>query len=133
MHVSHNYLYSIGFPINIYSYKRFFYARICDMLQWRHFVPALCILWYVLKTQMLKCWFLICWAVCDMMMFYDNYDYHIKQNIFLYYIFIFWKDRGCYKKVREHMQISSTESTLYPVIQATPVNHLLNDKSDKSK
>lgn len=43
---------------------------------------------------------------------------------------MFFKDKGCYKKVREHMQMSSTGFTLYPGQQNTPVNHLLNDKSE---
>lgn len=82
MHVLYNYLYFIGFFINLW------YATVTAF---KTSVPVLYILWYVHKnSNMLKCWILICWAVCDMMMFYDS-DYHITLDMILYYLFMFEK------------------------------------------
>lgn len=88
-----------------------FNAKICDMLLWRHlnFCPST--VYIVVCAQKLKyakkCWILICWAVCDMMMFYDS-DYHITLDMILYYIFMFEKIEAATRRLesvcRIHLQ-----------------------------
>lgn len=132
MHVLYNYLYFIGFFINLLNFlMRKSVICYCDGIQ--NFCPST--VYIVLCEQKLKYAKML---NSDMLssMWYDDVLWqwlsHYTRYDFILYIYV-WKDRGCYKKVKEHMQISSTESTSFHGIQTSPVNHLLNDKSDKSK